>query len=235
MKIVAYLRVSTDQQAEKGLGLEVQKQAIRTWATRNGHRIAEWCSDEGVSGGNGLDTREALATALATIKGGGAVGLVVYHLDRLARDLIVQETLLAEVKRLGGQVFSTATSESAYLLDDPDDPSRKLIRQVLGAISEYEKSMISLRLRSGRRLKSQRGGYAYGSPPMGYRSDEGFLVPDEREGLAVDRARELRAEGKSLREIAEVLEREGHTSKRGGPWHPTTLGRTLARTAPSVV
>ena len=60
----------------------------------------------------------------------------VYRLDRLARDLIVQETVLAEVKRLGGEVFSTSAAEAGYLSDDPDDPSRKLIRQVLGAVAE---------------------------------------------------------------------------------------------------
>lgn len=233
VKIVAYLRVSTDRQAEEGLGLEVQRHAIRTWAAKEGHRVIEWCSDEGISGSNGLDTREALASALALVRASRAGGIVVYRLDRLARDLIVQETLLAEVKRLGGTLFSTVNSEAAYLVDDPDDPSRKLIRQVLGAVSEYERSMIALRLRSGRRLKSHQGGYAYGSPPLGYRAESGQLVREEGEAVAVARARELRAQGKSLREIAGVLETEGHHPKRGGRWHPTTLARTIARAAPS--
>jgi len=94
MKIAAYLRVSTDRQAEEGLGLEVQEHAIRAWARSQGDRIVMWCRDEGVSGSNGLDTRDGLADALDACKTGHVAGLVVYRLDRLARDLVRQEQLL---------------------------------------------------------------------------------------------------------------------------------------------
>lgn len=158
--------------------------------------------------------------------------MVVYRLDRLARDLVVQVTLLAEVRRMGGEVLSTAPSESDYLTDDPDDPTRKLIRQILGAVNEYERAMIGVRLRSGRRMKAHKGGYAYGSPPVGYRAEGKALVVEETESRAVARARDLREQGKSLRVIAGTLEEEGHRAKRGGSWHPTTLARALARPAP---
>ena len=171
VKIVGYLRVSTDQQAERGLGLEVQRQGIKGWAKTAGHRVVEWTSDEGVSGSNGLEDRLGLAEALEHLRLGAADGLVVYRLDRLARDLVLQEQLVAEIWRLGAQVFSASLAEVAFLIDDPDDPSRKLIRQVLGAVAEYERSMIKLRLRSGRRRKSQNGGYAFGAPPFGSRGN----------------------------------------------------------------
>src|SRR5258706_7555130 len=158
MKVAGYLRVSTDRQAEEGLGLEVQEHAIRAWARNNGHRVGSWYRDEGLSGSNGLDQREGLADALDALKNRGAAGLVIYRLDRLARDLVLQEQLLADVRRMRAEVFSTSAGEAGYLSDDPDDPSRKLIRQVLGAVSEYERGMISLRLRSGRRRKAENGG-----------------------------------------------------------------------------
>src|SRR5947209_5180061 len=143
MRIVGYLRVSTDRQAEEGLGLDVQRDAIRTWAKANGHRVAKWCSDEGVSGSNGLDGRDGLAEALGALRDGRADALAVYRLDRLARDLVLQEQLLAEVWRMGSRVWSTSPSEDAYL--DPngaaDDPSRTLIRQILGAVAQYERAM----------------------------------------------------------------------------------------------
>ncbi len=85
-------------------------------------------------GGNGLDAREALPDAVAEVREHRATGLVVYRLDRLARDLILQETLLAEIANLGGRVFSTIPGEQDVIEDDPDDPSRRLIRQVLGAV-----------------------------------------------------------------------------------------------------
>lgn len=229
MKLIAYLRVSTDRQAEKGLGLEVQERSIRAWARTNGHKIVGWYRDEGVSGSNGLDSREGLPDALAELKAGQAEALIVYRLDRLARDLIVQETLLAEVKRMGCVVFSTSAAEDAYLVDDPDDPSRKLIRQVLGAVAEYERSMIALRLRSGRKRKAEKGGFAYGSPALGFRAEGGELVEDDGEQITIKRIHELHRQGVSYRGMADVLAAEGRRPKRSDRWHPESLRRVIAR------
>ena len=228
-KLVAYLRVSTDKQAEEGLGLDVQEQKIRAWAKAEGHKIVAWHKDEGLSGSNGLDTRKGLYEALAAIQGRSARGVVVYRLDRLARDLIVQEQLLAEIRRMGGEAYTTSAAEAGYLADDPDDPSRKLIRQILGAVNEYERSMIALRLRNGRKLKAARGGFAYGAPHFGARAEGKELVADEREQAAVGRIRALQADGLSLRQICCQLDAEGIRPKRGDRWHATTVNRVLAR------
>ena len=229
-RVVGYLRVSTDAQAEHGYGLDVQEEAIRAWAKRDGFVVAGMHTDAGVSGSNGLDTRVALPEALAEIREKRASGLVVYRLDRLARDLVLQETLLAEVRRMGAEVYSTAGGEAAYLVDDPDDPSRRLIRQILGAVSEYERSMIGLRLRSGRRRKSAVGGYAYGSPPYGWESVDGVLVEVEHEQAVLARMRALQKSGRSIRQIAEELNADAVPAKReGSRWHPTTVSRALVR------
>jgi len=97
-------------------------------------------SDEGISGSNAWEIRKALPEALRAAQEGRAQGIVVHRLGRLARDLIAQELLLREVRRLGGEVFSTSAGEAGYLTDNPDDPSRTLIRQILGAVSEYERN-----------------------------------------------------------------------------------------------
>jgi len=230
--VAAYLRVSTDRQAELGHGLDVQREAVRTWAKSSGHRIVEWFSDEGISGSNDIEHRIGLADAIEAVKRRSAVGIVVYRLDRLARDLVVQETILAEVRKLDGEVFSTSAAEAGYLGDDPDDPSRTLIRQILGAVSQYERSMISLRLRAGRRRKADKGGFAYGSPPFGARAEDGELVPDSAERRCIDRMVELRDGGASIRTIATTLTDEAWPTKRGGTrWHPTTVARALDRLA----
>lgn len=229
MRLAGYLRVSTEQKAEKGLGLNVQGQAMKEWAKQNGHRIVSWHTDAGVSGSNGLDTRIGLPDALDAVRSRHVEGVVVYRLDRLARDLIVQETLLADIRRMGGEIFSTAASEDAYLKDDPADPSRKLIRQVLGAVSEYERAMIALRLRSGRRRKAEEGGFAYGSPAYGYVAVGGELFPEEREQTTVQRIRALRTDGLSLRQIAAQLDEEGHKPKRGEHWSAMAVKRVLDR------
>jgi DNA invertase Pin-like site-specific DNA recombinase len=227
MKLAAYLRVSTDAQTD-GLGLDVQEATIRKWAGVHGHQIVGMFTDAGVSGSNGLDTRIGLADALDALKDGKAAGLVVYRLDRLARDLIVQEQLLADCRRGGWTVHSTSEAEAQYLTDDPADPSRKMIRQVLGAVAEYERSMIALRLWNGRRKKAETGGFAGGTPPFGWRSREGELVADPEEQGTLARIRELRDAGEPLRSIAATLTAEGRKPRRGGTWHPGVVARLVA-------
>jgi DNA invertase Pin-like site-specific DNA recombinase len=228
MKVSAYLRVSTDKQAERGNGLDVQRAAITRWAKAEHHKITGWHVDEGISGSNGIDTREALPSALADVRERRAAGIVVYKLDRLARDLIVQETLIAEIRRTG-EIFTTSAAEAGYLADDPDDPSRKLIRQILGAVNEYEKSMIVLRMKSGREVKAKRGGFAYGSPAYGQRAENRELVPDDAEAPTVARIMAMHQDGLSLRQIAAALNQDGIPAKRGGAWSAKTVSRVVGR------
>lgn len=227
MKLAAYVRVSTDRQAEKGLGLVVQRETIAAWAKANSHEIIVVYADEGVSGSNGLDTREGLLDALGALKRREVDGLVVYRLDRLARDLILQEQLLAEVKRMGGQLFSTSDGEAAYLSDDVDDPSRKLIRQLIGAVNEYERAIIRLRLRNGKKAKAARGGYVGGVLPFGKSNEDREFVLVASEMAVIARAKALRAEGLSLPVICQRLTNEGHKPKHGGTWYPTTVARIV--------
>ena len=230
MKLIPYLRVSTERQAEEGTGLDVQFDTIQSWARTHGHKLTKRYSDEGVSGTNELADRPALADAILALRERKAEGIVVYRLDRLARDLVLQEHLLREIRRLGADLFSASEAETAYLVDDPKDPSRKLIRQILGVVSEYERSMIALRLRSARDRKKAHGGYAgFGSPAYGFRAEGGELVPVPDEQLAIQRIKALRDEGMSIRQTIVLLGKEGIEPKRGGAWHPTTVSRILNR------
>jgi DNA invertase Pin-like site-specific DNA recombinase len=228
VKLIAYLRVSTDKQAEDGYGLDVQEDDAKAYAKANGHKIVAMLSDEGVSGSNGLDTRDALPEALIALGAGKADGLLVPKLDRLSRDMLLQEQLLREVWSMGREVFSALGSEQ-NLRDDPDDPGRKMLRQILGAVNEYERSIIVLRLRKGRAAKAAKGGYAYGSPAYGQRARDRALVDDDREHAVIARMKELRRGGASLRSVADSLNAEGLPPKRGTRWHPQTVARVLAR------
>ena len=228
MKLVAYLRVSTDRQAEEGLGLKVQEQGIRRWARSGGHRVAVWCRDEGVSGSNGIDQRVGLLDALTALKEHRADALVVYRVDRLARALTIQEATLAKVWDLGGTVFAVDLGEIQR--DDPDDPMKTALRQMVGVFAQLERGMIAARLRAGRRLKHERGGYAgFGSPAYGHRAEDRELAPDKDEQSALARIRELHVAGASLREIGATLTAEGHKARRSDRWHPETLRRIVAR------
>lgn len=225
-RLAAYVRVSTTDQLE-GLGLDVQEKAVRGWASRAGHRVVALHSDAGVSGSTDALDREGLAGALTAIQVGQADGVIVHRLDRLARSLTVQEAALSLVWRQGGKVYTADAGEVPE--DDPDDPMRTFVRHVMGAANQLEKAMIVKRMRDGRKLKAERGGYAYGAPPFGQRADGGELVEDETEAEAVVRIMHLHRSGLSLRQIAAELAVDGQATKRGKSWHPQTVARVITR------
>ncbi len=227
MKVIGYVRVSSQTQVDKGSGLDVQERQIRRWAKSQGHRVMAIYTDAGVSGSNGVEDREGLPEALAALRDGDAEGLVVAKLDRLARSLTVQEAVLAKVWQLGGTAYAVDTGE--ILADDPADPMRTAMRQMVGVFAELERRVIAKRMRDGRQHKADQGGYAGGRPPYGWRAEGGALGEDKAEQATIRRARELRADGLSLRQTADRLAAEGLTNRQGGTWHSAALGRVLDR------
>ena len=227
MNLAAYVRVSTEGQVDDGQGLDLQRQAISRWAKANGHRIVQWFSDEGVSGTIDAVDREGLACVLEALERGEAAGLVVARLDRLARKLHIQEAALAHVWNSGASAFTVDSGE--VLRDDPDDPMRTAMRQMIGVFAELERSMIAKRMRDGRKMKAEKGGYAHGAPAFGYRADKRCLVPDANEQATLERIRSLHAGGSSLRDISATLTQEGYRPKRSERWHPESLRRIISR------
>lgn len=230
MDLVGYIRVSTATQVEEGQGLEVQLRAIEEWCSRNGHELVAVHRDEGISGAKDTADRPGLASALAAVED-GASGLVMYKLDRLARKLGIQEAALAHVWKHGANVYTVDQGE--VLRDDPDDPMRNAMRQMIGVFGELERGVIAARLRAGRQLKAERGGYAYGAPRFGTVAIDKELVQAPEEQATIDRIVELDRAGRSLRHITTTLNLEGRPPKRGEKWHPETVRRVLARVAVS--
>jgi DNA invertase Pin-like site-specific DNA recombinase len=226
MRLVAYTRVSSEAQLD-GLGLEVQEQTIRRWAARHGHRIVEVCQDPAQSGTIPFIERPGITCALDALKLGQADGLVVLNLGRISRLLTDQEAALAVVWQHGGRVFTAENGE--VQADDPEDPMRTAMRQMAGVFFQLDRAMTVKRLRDGRRLKAERGGYAHGRPPFGWKAEGKELVEDQDEQATLARIRELHGQDLSLRAIAAVLHAEGHQPRRGQRWHPNTLARILDR------
>lgn len=236
VKLVAYLRVSTIEQAAHGFGLDVQRTAIRKAAKTLGARIVAWTSDEGKSGALGAEDRPGLAEALELIDSGRADGLIVRDLDRLARAVTVQEAVIGQVWLTDGAGVYTSLPPQEVTRDDPDDPMRTAMREMAGVFAGLERRMITKRLRDGRKAKAALGGHAAGSPPYGYRTAKksadnpaGALIPDPAEQAALVRMTALAEQGVSTREIARMLTAEGHPTKRGGNWSSPTVARILSR------
>ncbi len=222
MNAVGYIRVSTDNQLD-GLGLDIQEAAIRELSAVRGWELVDIFRDEGVSGSEDIIGRQGLANAIAALEADDVSVLVVPKLDRLARDLIVQESILRDVWRMGCEVVPCVEGEQfACRPDSPTDPSRKLIRQVLGAVAEYERAMIKARLVAGRRRKIAEVGYAGGPEPYGW-SD-----PDEQRVIELVRVWRWEDE-MTWSQIAAHLNGTDRRQRNGEPWTAQSLHRTINR------
>lgn len=220
-KAIGYLRVSSAKQAKDGKdGFPRQRAAIRAYCTSRRIELLEEHEDAGVSGTVPLEGREGLSTALARCGELGATVLVVEKADRLGRDLIVSEMAVRAFAEAGVSIVTADTAQS--LTDADNDPSRKLIRQVLNAVAEYERSALVAKLRAARERKKRNGGHAVGC----YRFGEHPERPDEAATLT--RIRELRRQERgrrrsSLEAVAVCLNAEGRPSRTGRPWSPAMV------------
>jgi DNA invertase Pin-like site-specific DNA recombinase len=230
MRLVAYLRVSSVGQID-AWGLDRQERAIKAWASTHGHRVAAWHRDEGVSGTLGHLSRPGFTAAVAEL-GHRADGLIVADLDRLARELTVQEAALGVIWSRHAPVFTATGGEVQQ--DDPDDPARSFVRKVMGLVIEYEKNQAVRRLRQGREAKAAAGRKAVGQYAYGYhgagKGRERDAAPEPEEQRAVATIVRMRKAGKSFREIAAELERQGMKPRRAERWWPMSV-RSVARRA----
>jgi len=213
-KAFAYLRVSGRAQVD-GDGFTRQLTAIRHYAQAQGYTIAKVYREEGVSGSKELENRPALQDLLLALYSNGVRTVIIERLDRLARDLMVQETIIADLRKKGIELISVAEPDLSS-----DDPSRKLMRQIFGAIAEYDKAMIVIKLRVARQRMRARDGHCEGRKPYGFR-------PGEPE--VIEQIRALRSAGLGLDRIADRLNREGVKPRPGVKWYPMSVSRVLQR------
>jgi DNA invertase Pin-like site-specific DNA recombinase len=224
MKAIGYTRVSTDEQLAGG-GLEIQQQAIRKFCRDNKTRLVDIATDAGISGSNGLDKRLGLAAALVRLEAGEAECLVVYRLDRLARDFVLQEMLMSRLNDAGTPVLSVTEPDVDTI---SADPTKVLIRQILGSLGQYERALIRARMEAGKVLKAARGGYVGGQPGYGMKAVNAELALEHEESDIVNLVLSLRSQGRSYREICVALDSAGFKPRRAARWHPMVV-RSIAQ------
>lgn len=230
---VGLTRVSTSGQAENGGGLETQRAAIEAFVKDRGDRLVGVLCDAGVSGTlDAMGKRIALAEALQMLNRNEADGIVVARLDRLGRELAVQEIVMAQIRKFGCVLASCDVSELDVIESD-DDPTRRMFRQILAVFADYERLMIISRTQAGRRRKAKEGGWLGARvPPYGYEMDGmGNLreVPFEIAAIAV--ARTMRAAGATYAVIGEYLIQAGVRLRRGNRMLPHTVRQILIRSS----
>jgi DNA invertase Pin-like site-specific DNA recombinase len=230
MNLIGYQRVSSDAQVD-GYGLETQEQTIMAWAARNEHEVCRFVVDAGVSGTVDALVRPGLSEVLSAITHKEVEGLVVARLDRLARALTVQEATLAIAWRSGGEVFTADTGR--VMADDPDDPMRTALRQVVGVFAELDRRMVVKRLRDGRASKARSGRKAVGTYPFGYqgagKGRERDSIANRDEQVVVAAICRHRRNGLTYRAIAELLDDEGYKPRRASAWSAMSVRAVCLR------
>jgi DNA invertase Pin-like site-specific DNA recombinase len=213
-KAFAYLRVSGLSQVE-GDGFDRQLAACHKYALAHNLAIVETFREEGVSGATDLDSRKALPALMVALESNGVRTVVIEKMDRLARDLMIQETIIADMQRRGFTLISAMEPDLCST-----DPSRVLMRQIFGAIAQYDKAMIVLKLKAGLERKRALTGRAQGRLPYGARLGEAETL---------ERMREMRETGFTQKAIAEALNSVGLVARYGLPWKTSTVGKILTR------
>ena len=202
MAIYGYCRVSTVKQADEGLSLDVQRRQIEGYCQMHGYSLTGTIVEEGVSGSVPIMERPAGGLLFAKLKDGDVV--IAAKLDRLFRSALDALNIVEDLKRRDVKL---------HLLDLGGDISgnglSKLFLTIAAAFAEAERDRIVERITQVKADQRARQRFLGGSRPFGFHVVEGELKPNDIEQAAIEAMREMRKQGKSLREIATDLQAEG--------------------------
>lgn len=211
VRVVGYVRVSTEEQADSRAGLESQRTEIASECERRSWVLLEVYADEGVSG-RSLNGRHALSKAVGAVESGEADALMVAKLDRLSRSLLDFAALMARANKDGWNLVALD------LGIDLATPAGEFMANVMASAAQWERRIIGQRTRDALAQK-RAAGVRLGRPPV---------LPDE----VVSRILAEREEGESLRAIAARLNADGIPTAHGGArWYGSTVRSVLARAA----
>lgn len=221
MRIFSYIRVSGKGQVG-GEGPDRQREECSRFCSVHGCVNMGEFFEKGVSGTvEGMDRPEFAAMVEAItcrrMNGQEIDGIVVERMDRFARDLMVQEVLLKQCRENKIKVFA-ADREIVDLASDDGDPTRTLIRQVMGALAQWEKSQTVLKLRKAREAVKRKTGRCEGAKE--------FYTPEKVVVKIVELF--IRPEH-TLKEAAAVLNENGCTTMAGKPWAEHSVFKLLKR------
>jgi DNA invertase Pin-like site-specific DNA recombinase len=211
---IAYLRTSS----ASGLGEDRdsqarQRRAISAYAKRARYELVAEFADEAVRGADLIETRAGFKAMLARIAGNGVRVVIVENASRFARDLVTQELGFAYLQRLGVKLIA-ADSPDTFV---DDGPTATMVRQVLGAVSQFEKAGLVAKLTAARKARTDKGEKCGGRKSL-----------IERDPVAVALAKRLAKQRKTLRAIASELAAAGHLAASGKPYAATAIMRMVA-------
>ena len=211
-KAFAYLRVSGKGQVD-GDGFPRQIAAVRQYAKDHDIRIVKTFQEGGVTGSQETMDRPEWVAMMAALHSNGVKTIIIECLNRLARDLMVQEACIADLRKNGFTLISVAEPDLMAV-----DATRVMMRQFMGAVAQYDKSQIVAKLRGARMRIKAKTGRCEGRKPFGHY---------EGEQAAIERMVALQTSGMSIRAVTAKLNAEGVPTRTGGVWLDAVVGRIL--------
>lgn len=218
MKAVGYIRVSTDMQADKGTSLENQVDRIIEFCQKKGLMLENIYEDAGFSGKN--TKRPGFQEMMKRINRGDISALIVWHSTRFARNLrdFLNHMDLLEKKKV-----------KFYSIEEPEmsGSSGKAMRNLMAVFAEYQSDVTGEYTRSVKtNLKKNKKVYC-AFPPLGYKNQDGVLVRDPEQMKIVETITTLKAQGYSLRKIADHFNSQGIKGSKNGKFHAVTIQKIL--------
>lgn len=213
MKAYGYLRVSSLGQLD-GSGFERQKEEIIKFCEKEGITLVDFYEEKGVSGTLGEEERPAFQDMITAILSNGVRAVVVERLDRLAREYMIQESMLIYLAAKGITLFCAATGENITEAIK-SDPMKKAIIRIQGTFAELEKDLIVQKLAKARILKKANCGKCEGRKGW---NDFPELKAQITERIKSLRRKPRRGKVKTFKEVAEVLNKEGILNFSGEAW-----------------
>lgn len=210
---MAYLRVSGPDQVDKD-GYQRQEAAISTYATLHGYSLIHIYREQ-VSGTKESLDRPVWLEMMAAILLNGVKTIIIERVDRLARDLMVQEHIIADIQSRQITLISTCEPDLCS-----EDPTRVLMRQIMGAIAKYDKTMMRLKTTAAMKRIKASTGRCEGAKPFGHYDGEGEVLTEMHR---------LRAEGMTYERIVDTLNQWELKPRGQGRWFYASVYRTLRR------
>jgi DNA invertase Pin-like site-specific DNA recombinase len=226
MRILAYIRVSTEGQAESGAGLDAQLSACENYAKRQGLPIHQIYRDEAISGASDLEGRPGLMEALNSLKKGDI--LLCAKLDRLARGDHMGY-LSVKVSQKKAKIISAAGEGTE---GDLDDPMTYMMRVMTVGFAGFERLLIKSRTKAALQAM-KRDGKRVGHIPFGFKlAQDGIYLEESAEEQDILRQmNELRADGLSIRDIARALNERKAFNRGQSKWNHASVHRILKMAA----
>jgi len=225
VQAVAYIRVSTNQQAMFGVSLEAQQSRLEAYCGMCGLSLVSTIREEGVSASVALSDRPGGAQLLALLKQ-GVGNVVTLKLDRLFRDA---EDALRQTRVWDKEGVSLHLVDFGGSSLNSSSALGRMMIGLLAGFAEFERNLIAERTTSALAFKKQHR-QVFNHTPFGYRREGNMLVVAPDEQAIVTQVKAWRAEGATLRSIAARLTQENVPTKTGGRWFPSTVSNLLDST-----